>query len=290
MFRVHIVSVAIGVALSIAASDAAVFDLAGNTATLECAGRSTCRLTVGGITATLSANTGGFSEGSFEGPFTFGTASSDFYVEERLESSNGVDDIPRRAPEAVTITFDQDVIWDGFTVSYQLAGEISGVEFNGESFFPFDGSGVFNFFSGHLIRSRDAGGSVVLSVIAGQFSIDRFTVEPATGVDGDGEAVGWAWPTSDGTATLTAAQQYDEGDTVIRDEVSSSFGGCSCDPTNDGFVDRLDLRTVIACASRGDCSRCVNSCDVNCDGVEADSRDIRAIVRVVFRGMPCSQQ
>lgn len=296
MFTVRIVSAAIGVGLSIAASDAAVFDLVGITATSECAGRSTCRISAGGITAALNADTGTFSERSFKGPFTFGTGSSDFYSEELLESSNGMDDIPHGTPDAVTITFDQDVIWDGFTVSYQLAGEVSGAEFNGEWFFPFDGSGAFNFYNGRLIRSWDAGGSVVLSAIAGQFSIDRFTVEPASGVDGYGEAPSIAQANgafaqdTDGTATLTAARQYDEGDTVVGDEVGSSFGDCTCDPTNDGFVDRLDLRTVIACASRGECSRCVNSCDVNCDGVEADSRDIRAMVQVVFRGKPCSQE
>ncbi len=296
MFTVRIVSAAIGVGLTIAASDAAVFDLVGITATSECAGRSTCRISAGGITATLSANTGTFTEGSFKGPFSFRTGSSDFYAEELLESLNGLDNVPHRSPDVVTITFDQDVIWNSFTVSHQLAGEFGGVEFNGESFFSFDGSGAFNFYNGHLIRNRDAGGSVVLTAIAGQFSIDRFTVEPASGVDGYGEAPSIAQADgafaqdTDATATPTAARQYDEGDTFVGDEVSSSFGGCTCDPTNDGFVDRLDLRTVIVCASRGDCSRCVNSCDVNCDGVEADSRDIRAMVRVVFRGKPCSQE
>jgi len=50
-------------------------------------------------------------------------------------------------------------------------------------------------------------------------------------------------------------------------------GDCPCngDVTGDGIVNLLDLLCILDCVA-GDCACCVNSCDINCDGV-VDNQD-----------------
>ncbi|MFQ5589878.1 MAG: dockerin type I domain-containing protein [Phycisphaerae bacterium] len=64
-------------------------------------------------------------------------------------------------------------------------------------------------------------------------------------------------------------------------------GGCPCngDLDGDGIVTAVDVAIVTNCAQIGDCSQCLNSCDVNCDGL-VDQADIDAVTCQLAAGFP----
>ena len=65
---------------------------------------------------------------------------------------------------------------------------------------------------------------------------------------------------------------------------SARAGPCPCngDVSDDGIVDLIDLSVALACIE-GDCSGCVNSCDLNCDG-EVDFCDLEIMHCQFFAG------
>lgn len=250
-------------------SQAAVFDLLGPLPA-ECIGNSTCVLTVDGITATLRVSNGVFHQGSMDGAPSFGADGPGTISADLFDYAGGTYDNIYGDAQVLTITFDQNVEWQSFTVSRQDAGEVSLAVFSGGDFLPFDGSGRFDYFQGCTIASERKNGYFSVAAIDGRFSFDGFAVVSAEGGKGKGGKC----------------------DNALADFFRSSGKGKSlsvtvnCDPTNDGIVSLLDFQQVIFCAVRGACERCIHPCDINGDGIEADVGDIRAMVRVAFRDEP----
>lgn len=74
---------------------------------------------------------------------------------------------------------------------------------------------------------------------------------------------------------------------VTQGQVAQAVCECDCnaDVDGNGVVNIDDLVILVQCF-QGDCSGCVNSCDLNCDGTLGDDGDVDALFCILQLGIP----